>query len=122
MTHKLTKLLEGVYLLVFDNGYDLAMHFCRYQEFYESQNPDFNGKNFSMFDFMRWYSLENKTRSNKDFMCFTYPEDWAGFNIPSWVFTKLLVMGIPDVNKYDQFMIALHHALTNKSKGNYYLI
>jgi hypothetical protein len=51
------------------------MLFCRVQEFYESPNPQFRGKNFSIWDYIEWYSREHND-------VFTYTFDWGGFNIP----------------------------------------
>jgi hypothetical protein len=51
------------------------MLFLRVQEYYESPNPEFRGKNFNIWDYIEWYS-----RRNND--VFTYTFDWGGFNIP----------------------------------------
>jgi hypothetical protein len=45
------------------------------QEYYESPNPQFRGKNFSIWDYIEWYSREHRD-------VFTYTYDWGGFNIP----------------------------------------
>lgn len=73
------------------------MHFLRYQEYYESASPKFRGKNFEIFDFMRWYSK----KYGKD--SFTYAKDWGGFNIPSKVISEVYP-NITDYNKYDNAM------------------
>jgi hypothetical protein len=54
--------------------YDLAMTFLRMQEWYES--PKFHHKNFSLEEYMRWYSKAYGKGA------FTYPKDWSGFNVP----------------------------------------
>jgi hypothetical protein len=54
----------------------LAMTFLRMQEWYESANPDFFGKVFTLDAFKAWYAKGHKGR-------FSYPYDWAGFNVPS---------------------------------------
>jgi hypothetical protein len=78
---KLTKLCDGIYLCEIDNAYDLAMTFCRAQEFYESPFEEIRNKNFTMMQFQRLYSLKRNGY-------FSYPEDWAGFNIPGSILEK----------------------------------
>lgn len=78
---KLIKIQEGIYLCEMDNLYDLAMTFCRIQEFYESPFKQIRRKNFSMMKLQRIYSLNNKGY-------FSYPKDWAGYNIPSSIIDK----------------------------------
>ena len=63
------------------------MLFCKVQEYYESPNKDFKGKDFSIWDYMKWYSQGKG--------CFTYPRDWTGFNIPLQKLYKLY-------NQYDE--------------------
>ena len=78
--------LPGVHLFVFKNRYDLAMSFVRMQEFYESPEPRFRGKYFSLEDYMDWYVKS----SGSDF--FTYPSEWSAFNIPGnvwWEFGRV---------------------------------
>jgi hypothetical protein len=98
MNFSVRPILPHVYHLHFEDGYDLAMHFVRVQEYYES--PKFFSKIFSLVDFMEWYAKEYGKGA------FTYPADWSGFNVPS---TALLgVYGqpelIPDFNRYDALM------------------
>jgi hypothetical protein len=78
---KLVKICEGIYLCEINDAYDLAMTFCRVQEFYESPFDKIRGKNFTMSEFQRIYA-------QKGTGVFTYPEDWAGFNIPSSILNK----------------------------------
>ena len=56
--YKLTKHLDSVYLVQFEESYDLAMTFLRYQEFYECANEDIRGKQFTLLQFMDWYVKE----------------------------------------------------------------
>lgn len=95
------RILPHVYHLHFDSGYDLAMHFIRVQEFYES--PRFYRKIFTLVDYMEWYSKEYGKGA------FTYPTDWSGFNVPSNVLLEVYKSStnVPDFNKYDSFMSAL---------------
>jgi hypothetical protein len=69
----------NIHLLVFDNQYDLASTFLRFQEHYES--PEFAGKVFTLDEYKNWY-INHSPRASKDGV-FTYYEDWNGFNIPS---------------------------------------
>jgi hypothetical protein len=75
MQYSIKQVKPNIFAVVVKNDYDLAMLFCRVQEFYESPNPKFRGQNFSIWDFVKWYSSERNGS-------FTYPSDWAGFNIP----------------------------------------
>lgn len=95
---KLERIHDRVWLANFDNRYDLAMTFCRYQEYYESPNEKFRGQQFEMFDFMDWYSRAYGQGS------FTYPKDWAGFNLPGRVVFECF-KGVTDRNRYDCSMM-----------------
>lgn len=116
MKYALTKVKNQIWHLQFDTRYDLAMHFLRYQEFYESPNPKFRGKKFNLFDFMRWYSLEQSNGR------FEYPVHWAGFNIPIRIFKELNVIGIDDRNMYDDLMYKIYDQIKNTDGDNCYLI
>ena len=73
--YKIEEVRPNVFAVIVKDHYHRAMLFLRVQEFYESPNPQFRGKNFSIWDYIEWYS-----RRNKD--VFTYTFDWGGFNIP----------------------------------------
>jgi hypothetical protein len=73
--YEITKVRDYIYCVNIPNRYDRAMTFCRAQEFYESPNPNFKGKAFSIWDYIKWYSLTNGKG-------FSYGLDWSGFNIP----------------------------------------
>jgi hypothetical protein len=79
----------------------MAMHFLRYQEHYESPSNRFRNKAFTWIDFMEWYSKKFGKGS------FTYPIDWGGFNIPSWVIKYVHQLGISDPNRYDKEMLQI---------------
>ena len=106
----LSKVRPHIYLLSFDSPYDLAMHFWRVQEFYES--PEFKGQHFDLVTYMEWYAKEGP---GKEAGAFTYPKDWRGFNVPSEALAALLCGPgkIPDENKYDELMkrvfMDIHH-------------
>lgn len=72
---KIKEVLPRIFSVVIQDDFQRAMTFLRVQEFYESPNPKFRGKDFNIWDYFEWYS------SSKD-GAFTYPKDWGGFNIP----------------------------------------
>ena len=88
--YKIEEVRPNVFAVIVKDHYHRAMLFCRVQEFYESPNPDFRGKNFSIWDYIEWYSREHND-------VFTYTFDWGGFNIPLNVaescYSKLLKKG-----------------------------
>lgn len=75
VNYKITEVRDRVFAVTIDDAYERAMTFLRVQEYYESPNPKFRGKNFNIWDFIEWYSREHKG-------AFTYAYDWGGFNIP----------------------------------------
>lgn len=112
---KIKEVRPNIYLLNFNNQYDLAMSFLRYQEYYESASSKFRNKPFTIFSFMRWYA---KTYGDG---AFTYTLDWAGFNIPGEIIKDVVKAGIPDENEYDYFMSEIYNKLYKKS-NKFYLI
>jgi len=60
-----------------DSQEELGLTFMRYQEHYESFNPEFKGKIFTQGQFRKWYS-ETYGSNN-------YHNHWVGFNIPSTI-------------------------------------
>jgi len=114
------EITPNIFLLSFDSYYDLAMHFVRAQEFYESNNIKLRNTHFTLVDFMEWYAKTNDGT-------FSYPDDWAGFNVPGWVFKKVLnKKAIKDWNKYDEFMFKVTKQLQKRVPNNnpcgFYLI
>ena len=73
--YKIEEVRPGIFAVIVKDHYHRAMLFCRVQEYYESPNPQFRGKNFSIWDYIEWYSREHRD-------VFTYTYDWGGFNIP----------------------------------------
>lgn len=122
---KIKQIKPQIFLFEFTNQYNMNMHFLRYQEFYESPNPKFRNKSFTIFDFMEWQA---KTEGKGNF---TYITAWSGFNIPSDVMSKCLnfiydsnlAYQNPDYNKYDQNMKAAYEKCAKLSKqNNFYII
>ena len=88
--YKIEEVRPNVFAVIVKDHYHRAMLFCRVQEYYESPNPQFRGKNLSIWDYIEWYSREHGD-------VFTYTFDWGGFNIPLNVaescYSKLLKKG-----------------------------
>ncbi len=113
--YSLIEVKPSIFLMKFESAYDLAMHFLRYQEYYESPNEQFRDKAFTIIDFMEWYAKDNGRA------CFTYPKDWSGYNLPQNVIREVLDLGIPDYNKYDDEMQTLYRQII-KTHPKFYLI
>ncbi len=110
----LEKLHYRLYFLRFRDPYDMCMSFLRLQERYESPNSKFRDKNFTILDFMEWYSKEPAHSG-----AFTYPWDWAGFNLPSTVLESEWYRDLKDKNKYDEFMLSVYYLIWHDIKyGN----
>jgi hypothetical protein len=111
-----------IYCVEVDDHYDRAMLFCRYQEFYESPFKKIRGKYFTLEQYMRLYTKENKKN------WFTYPYDWSGFNIPCNEVQKSNHMFCKET-EYDEIMNDIYFYCTidsqNKNNGtrhDWYLI
>jgi len=110
---KVKEVKPFIYCVQVDDDYDRAMLFCRYQEFYESPYKKFRGKPFGWMEYMRYY----KTAWKKD--VFTYPEDWAGYNIPSNILQQAHHMFNGETG-YDEIMndIYFYCATDARNKNN----
>ena len=75
INYKIKEVKPNVFAVIVKDKYDRAMLFCRAQEYYESPSSKFRGKNFSIWDYMKWYHEQNHWG-------FSYGADWSGFNIP----------------------------------------
>jgi len=73
--YKIKEVKPNIFAVIIPDKYDRAMTFCRVQEFYESPSKEFRGKNFSIWEYMKWYSVEYERG-------FSYSNDWDGFNVP----------------------------------------
>lgn len=120
------EIVPKVFVVTMDNQFDLAMMFCRYQEFYES--PDMSGKKFTFVEFMRYYANKwGKPRGS-----FSYPYDWNGFNIPGQILKKCMESHFPFEssnyleyrNEYDYLMSMTVQKILTKTgdKWDFYLI
>jgi len=115
--YKLKKLYNRIYLIEIENMYDLAMLFCRVQEFYESPFKEIRNKNFTIIEFMALYSKKYGEGS------FTYPNDWGGFNVPSHVIEKCYYEhALKDENEYDKIFKKIHMHICNEVHGAKYCL
>jgi len=115
---QLSKIKDRVFLLRFDREYDLAMSFLRYQEFYESLNPRFLGKKFTIAEYMAWYSADR----NPKVPVFSYVKDWGGFNLPLKIIDQVNDLGIDDPNHYDALMKGVNGLIKDNGNDDPYLI
>jgi len=113
---KLIEVKPSIFCLEFNNEYDMCMTFLRYQEFYESPFNQFRGKSFRILNFMKAYSLKFGKGA------FTYPIDWSGFNLPSYVITNIRKLGIPDPNDYDTAMWQVYQHCKKQANGDKFYI
>jgi len=109
-TFTMIEIEPKIFLFEFESRDDLAMTFLRMQEHYES--PHFSGKIFSLDQFKKWY----KKYTGKD--KFTYPDDWAGFNIPSYILKPFYGGKFKKITARER---ALMDAL-KKQRGKFYAI
>ena len=115
---KIKQLASQVFLLSFEDPYDMAMHFLRYQECFETPNPDFRGKAFKIIDFMEWYS---KSRGHAR-PHFSYAADWSGFNLRGSDIQRVIEAGIPDPNHYDAAMMSAYAECSAKAGGREFYV
>ena len=120
--YKLKEIYKRIFLVTIEDSYDLAMTFCRLQEYYESPFKQIRGKTFSMDEFQRLYAKELGNG------IFTYPADWAGFNVPGDVVDDFMSVTFDDWgNEYDFVIEDIHWKITDEHESYneiypYYLI
>ena len=71
--------IKNCLLLEFNTQKDLALAFCRVEEYYEGQ-PKLNGNYVSFVDFIDFFM--------KDDGSIDYFNYWSGFNIPGNIFRE----------------------------------
>lgn len=111
----LTKFRDRVYMLTFDNSYELCMAFLRYEEFYENLNPRFRGQSFTLAEFMSWYSNSKAFGKGR----FTFTDDWGGFNLPANIIKQVHELGIKDPNHYDALMMGVYGMISVEAEDAY---
>jgi hypothetical protein len=102
------KVADGIYLLQFDNQYELTSTFLRVQEHYES--PQFHGRIFTLEQYMDWYVAETGA--------FTYFQDWSGFNVPSMAFQSFYEGKFDPLTSKEKRLLGLFKNL----HGRFYVI
>lgn len=119
--YKIKEVHPQVFCVTFKHQYDLCMTFFRWQEYYESSSKKVRNQNVNFFKIMKDYS-KRLGKGN-----FTYPTDWYGFNLPSWVFEKvdpMKALECKDSTPYDQIMLdiidEIYFHIENGSK--FYLV
>lgn len=116
INYKIKEVRPNVFAVIIKDDYDRAMTFCRVQEFYESPNKKFRGKDFSIWDYMKWYSSEYKRG-------FSYGVDWSGFNIPYDVIEKCYDLQVMSETPYDDEMYYIFNKISDMKKdGKAYII
>jgi len=115
----LYKLADKIYSVIIEDNHLRAMTFLRFQEYYESSSEEFKGKKFKWDRYIQWYKSSDSPNGEKE--CFTYGDDWSGFNIPSESIENCL-LDIDDKNYYDNIMISIVNTIRNEEKENFYLI
>ena len=121
---ELKEVAPHIYCVAVEDAYDRAMLFSRYQEFYESPIKGIRNRFFTLEGLMKRYRDHYKKET------FTYPEDWAGYNIPSYSLEKAIEkFGDKYMTEYDEIMQHIvsecetkSYSLNNGSKHNWYLI
>jgi hypothetical protein len=73
-------------LISADSNKELGDTFMRFQEHYESPNPDFRKQIFTRDQYLNWYSKQFGG---------VYSDDWSGYNFPSYVL-KPFIEGLFD--------------------------
>lgn len=97
--YKIKQVLPSVFCVSFKDPYDLCMVFFRAQEYYESGSKHLVGKYFNFFDAMKEYAKKYGDG------VFSYPRDYVGYNLPSYIVEDLYVKHvIVDNNGYDHIM------------------
>ena len=113
--YKIKEVKPNVFAIIVKDKYDRAMLFCRTQEYYESPNTKFRGKDFSMWDYMKWYATNHTG--------FSYAGDWSGFNIPFDVLEKCYKNMQKFETPYDEIMYKIYWQIqTMKHNGKAYII
>jgi len=121
--YELKEILPQIFALKIEDGYQRAMLFLRSQEFYESAFPQIRGKHFDIFEFMEIYK-EWKLLDH-----FSYPADWAGFNVPGAIIEECIGHVLDQANgisatPYDKIMGDIVKGIRSKigSEAKFYLL
>ncbi len=108
---------HGLWLVSHENPIDLGQLFLRAQEFFESPNPGFVGSQFTVAEYVKWYS-ENVSEEKT----FSYFDDFQGYNVPGEVVDKFLETPILDMNPHDLLFARIAQAVKVAQNGPYYIV
>lgn len=100
------KITSNITLVIYDTQEVMAKTFLRFQEYYESTNPDFKGKPFTLGQFRDWYA--------RSYGAFTYYQDWTGFNLTSDVFHPFYKGLFDPLTKEESALLDLFKDRTDK--------
>lgn len=116
MNYTIEVINKNIFAIVIPDKYDRCMSFLKVAEYYES--PDFAGKRFSIWDFIRWYTERSGT--------FSYVKDWDGANIPLNVFMDFCGLMFTGISKketpYDDFILEIYDKILSYKRKNGYVI
>ena len=101
-------ILKNIILLVFENQFELASTFLRFQEHYES--PEFRGRVFTLDEYKEWYIKQKGS--------FSYYTDWNGFNIPSHIISPFKEGKFDPLSEKELGLINV----LKEETGNFYII
>lgn len=87
--------IRGLYQVSFPTPRELCKAFVRFEEHYESPNPEFRYRPFSLAEFKRWY------RTTKQHGKFSYYSYWGGFNIPGNILRPFYNGGFKRLSRYE---------------------
>jgi len=107
MEWNIRRLTPKIFLVEFEDAYDMAMTCLRCQEYYESDNLDFYRKSFDILDYIEWYA---KQHGNK----FSYPDDFIGYNFPLNTYWNLMRDDESKFiisNKYDRELHSIYRGI-----------
>jgi hypothetical protein len=101
-------------LFLFDKQKDLALTFCRVQEYYESDNSNLKGQYFTFDEFIN--------EMMDDIGNINYFNFWSGFNIPGEIFQnwKNLIGDEPLTNQEIDLLTEIQFSKINKDR--FYII
>lgn len=82
MSFVLKMITSDIPLLIFPSRVDLTTTLLRFQEHYESANPEFRQRPFTIGEYRSYYANLHGA--------YTYPTDWGGFNFPGSIVKQFL--------------------------------
>jgi hypothetical protein len=106
--------IPNVLLFEFNTMKDLSLSFFRFQEFYESQHSNIQGKHFSIEEFLETY-MDAEGVIN-------YFSFWEGFNIPGVVFDNFSNKKGKELTEREKFVIDKIYNNKVGSYDKYYVI